>query len=89
VRHHRYGLRLRHRGNVHERCNALASADVRIEDVRGAPLERVEELLLGLERLTGDNRDRHRPANLRQELDIVGEARFLVPGNAEFGQALK
>src|SRR5207237_9439196 len=47
-----------------------------------------EELLLGDERLAGDDRDRHGAPHRGQQREIVGEARLLVPIDAEFDETL-
>ncbi|HEY8873938.1 MAG TPA: hypothetical protein VIM52_12975 [Stellaceae bacterium] len=88
MRRHDDGLRLRHRGDVHQCGDAADRADVGVEDVGGAQCQALEELLFRVKRLAGDDRDRHRAAHLGKEGKVVGEARLLVPVDAEFDEAL-
>ena len=89
VRRHRHRVRLRHRGDVEHRADAAAIADVRIDDVGRARRQRLGEGFLRVDRLAGD--DRHtgqRTPHLRDQFDVVAQARFLVPADVELGDAL-
>ena len=87
VGRHRHGMRLRHSGNVKHRADSATIADVRIDDIRGTRRQRLGERLLRVDRLTRDDRHaRQRTPHLRHQLDVVAQARLLVPANVELGE---
>ena len=59
VRGHHHRVRLRHHRNVHHRRDPADRADIGIEDVGRPPFQHLGELLLRVQRLAGDDRDRH------------------------------
>ena len=84
MRRHRHGVRLRHCGDVEHRADATAIADVRIDDVRGPRRQRLGKGLLRVDRLSRDDRHaRQCTPHLRHQLDVVAEARLLVPSDIE------
>src|SRR5579884_3265279 len=87
MRRHYDGLRHCHCRNVHQRSYTTHGANIGVEDVRGAAGEALEEGLLRVQGLAGDDRDANLLTDFGQQLDIVGKARLLIPLDPELGEA--
>src|SRR5207249_8606784 len=88
VRRHYHRLGLRHGCDVEHSADPANDADVRVQDVGRAFGETLEERLAGIDRLAGDDRARHGAAYLGHQLDILRQARLLVPVDPELSEAM-